>query len=499
MARAAVIAIFLMGLMTRAAAAVISVPGDFPTIQEAIDAASSGDEIVVAPGVYTELVDLSSSSGVTLRSSGGAAVTTIEAPAVANPADPAQGDSTVRLRSGATIEGFTITGGIGATDFSGANSRYGGGVLFVSGGTVRGCVVEGNSAALGGGAFVLNGSVLIEDSEFSGNTAAVEASQLASFNGAVSALRSTFSGSASPIRGAVVVIGRTASFDACVFESNAGGALFADTTVFPTSGVPAPSVSAVGCFFTGNGGDVLAAIDAPAGSGQAELTATRCVIGQNNGTSIGNTFFSGAVTLSHCVVTANITSAFCNGCEIRASVIVENELTNETQVSGGSISNTIFRGNTGVGGAPVQVLGFPLYSNIEGGTTDFGSIDADPMFTSLEGPDGVLGTSDDDPSIDAGSPCIDAADTLDFSPVEVDYFGTVRAINDPLVPNTGTAAFGLHADIGAVEFVPASTLSADVTTTGATLFGQPGFGVPDGVVDLDDLGFYLNLWLLGVP
>ncbi|MEM9065350.1 MAG: GC-type dockerin domain-anchored protein [Planctomycetota bacterium] len=40
---------------------------------------------------------------------------------------------------------------------------------------------------------------------------------------------------------------------------------------------------------------------------------------------------------------------------------------------------------------------------------------------------------------------------------------------------------------------------ADVTTSGATLQGQPGFGIPDGVVDLDDLGFFLNAWLVGCP
>ncbi|MEM9065457.1 MAG: glycoside hydrolase family 16 protein [Planctomycetota bacterium] len=40
---------------------------------------------------------------------------------------------------------------------------------------------------------------------------------------------------------------------------------------------------------------------------------------------------------------------------------------------------------------------------------------------------------------------------------------------------------------------------ADVTTTGATLEGQPGFGSTDGVVDLDDLGFFLNVWLVGCP
>ncbi|MEM9063862.1 MAG: GC-type dockerin domain-anchored protein [Planctomycetota bacterium] len=42
-------------------------------------------------------------------------------------------------------------------------------------------------------------------------------------------------------------------------------------------------------------------------------------------------------------------------------------------------------------------------------------------------------------------------------------------------------------------------LEADLTTSGATLVGQPGFGVPDGLVELDDLGYFLNFWLVGCP
>ncbi|MEM9066000.1 MAG: GC-type dockerin domain-anchored protein [Planctomycetota bacterium] len=41
--------------------------------------------------------------------------------------------------------------------------------------------------------------------------------------------------------------------------------------------------------------------------------------------------------------------------------------------------------------------------------------------------------------------------------------------------------------------------SADMTTSGATLNGQPGFATADGVVDLDDLGYFLGLWLGGCP
>lgn len=46
--------------------------------------------------------------------------------------------------------------------------------------------------------------------------------------------------------------------------------------------------------------------------------------------------------------------------------------------------------------------------------------------------------------------------------------------------------------------IPACS-DADVTTTGATIEGQPGFGKPDGGIDLDDLGYFLNLWLAGCP
>ncbi|MEM9064993.1 MAG: hypothetical protein AAGB51_05830 [Planctomycetota bacterium] len=43
--------------------------------------------------------------------------------------------------------------------------------------------------------------------------------------------------------------------------------------------------------------------------------------------------------------------------------------------------------------------------------------------------------------------------------------------------------------------IPGSIANADVTTTGATLEGQSGYARPDGNVDLDDLGFFLTLWL----
>ncbi len=61
-----------------AVADTLHVPGDFPTIQEAIDAAMDGDEVDVHPGTYNETINLLGKA-ITLRSSDGPDVTTIDA------------------------------------------------------------------------------------------------------------------------------------------------------------------------------------------------------------------------------------------------------------------------------------------------------------------------------------------------------------------------------------------------------------------------------------
>jgi hypothetical protein len=50
----------------------ISVPGDYPTIQAAIDASSYGDTVQVAAGTYNE--DITLKSGVTVQEAGGLAI-----------------------------------------------------------------------------------------------------------------------------------------------------------------------------------------------------------------------------------------------------------------------------------------------------------------------------------------------------------------------------------------------------------------------------------------
>ncbi len=140
----------------------IVVPDDFPTIQGAINEAQRLDVVSVKPGVYVENIVMK--DGIEVVGSG-ADVTTIRA---------GRAGSTVAFQnvSTGTLEGFTITGGIG--DFFGRESRVGGGVY--CGGsvaTISKCSISGNSASWGGGICADKNSVVtMRECSIYGNTAA---------------------------------------------------------------------------------------------------------------------------------------------------------------------------------------------------------------------------------------------------------------------------------------------------------------------------------------
>jgi len=113
--------VIALGLLSMKAPAqtVIHVPQDYPTIQQAIDASSDGDTVLVAPGTYFEQIDFGSHQ-ITVTSSGGPASTTIDATYLG----PVVHFGAASTRQ-AVIEGFTITHGKGNTFAGGVEVEEG--------------------------------------------------------------------------------------------------------------------------------------------------------------------------------------------------------------------------------------------------------------------------------------------------------------------------------------------------------------------------------------
>ena len=101
----------------------LTVPIPYPTIQSAINSASDGDTVLVAPGTYYETIDFLGKE-ILVQSSDGASVTTIDAN---------QKDTVAYFWNNETsdsiLDGFTLTNGIGYFEPF-YEQRLGGGSLY---------------------------------------------------------------------------------------------------------------------------------------------------------------------------------------------------------------------------------------------------------------------------------------------------------------------------------------------------------------------------------
>jgi parallel beta helix pectate lyase-like protein/galactose oxidase-like protein len=125
----------------------LRVPTNYAKIQQAIDASSLLDQVLVAPGVYNENLDFKGKD-VVVTSSHGARLTTIHGGGKGSTVTFSSGESRA-----AALDGFTVTGGTGTLG-------GGGGIACTHGSspTIRGNVVTGNTCqglgAYGGGIHV---------------------------------------------------------------------------------------------------------------------------------------------------------------------------------------------------------------------------------------------------------------------------------------------------------------------------------------------------------
>ena len=163
------VALGVMAVAATAAADIINVPGDQPTIQAGIDAAVDGDEVVVAPDTYMESITFNGKA-ITVRSTD----PTDAAVVVSTIIDGTGFFHVVQCVSGegadTVLSGFVITGG--TADGVGLPDNRGGGMLNIgSSPTVTNCTFSVNTADVGGGMFSFDGSPTVSNCTFSGNTA----------------------------------------------------------------------------------------------------------------------------------------------------------------------------------------------------------------------------------------------------------------------------------------------------------------------------------------
>ena len=377
---------------------VITVPGNAATIQAALDLATSGDSIDVAPGTYFEHDLDFHGKAVTLRGVAGAAATVIDGQDLGTVIilDSGEGSDTV-------LEGLTIFNGRAPN----GTGRSGGGVRILGASpTIRRCVFAENRAGngtgsqtggQGGGVFVNgDGSPTFTDCVFRDNIGGIGSAVSGSAgSGGDGGALSIAPGNSS------VVLTR------CRFVGNRAGTGSDGTPVDPERGGFGGAVACSGgtlevsnCIFdsneAGRGGDWN---DAGNGGGLAVRNAAvvdvlHCTFHDNRR---GNA--NGGFSASNGDFGAIWASA--------ASTV--------------SVRNTIVWDNPGASEISSTVASV-TFSDIQGGFAGLGNIDADPLFLDAVNGDFRIGST---------SPCREVGDNTNIATFDIDFVGRLcHAVTD---------------------------------------------------------------------
>ncbi|MEX2220137.1 MAG: right-handed parallel beta-helix repeat-containing protein [Phycisphaerales bacterium] len=255
------------------------------------------------------------------------------------------------------------------------------------------------------------------------------------------------------------------------------------------------------CTFAGNkaefGGGLLVSVS-------ATVTVDACRLEGNTaryGAGLALTSIAGTASIRNSLIVGN--TALVNDCAIRADrplTVVNCTITGNTATGNyiiGSaaadrrvvvVDNSVIWGNTASGGiSPITTTNAPIirrclvqtaYTVANG--SGFNTV-ANPMFANA-------GAGDYRPL--AGSPAIDAGDTLLYFGSLADYDGNPRGVDFASAPNTGVAPFGPVIDIGAFEaqnqVSSACYANCDQSTT-------------PPVLNVADFGCFLTKYAAGCP
>jgi predicted outer membrane repeat protein len=391
----------------------ILVPGEYPTIQAAIDAADDGDTIIASPNTYYENVDFGNKE-VTLTST--------------NPDDPnvvaatiidANGSGTVVVfpddeDASCILTGFVITGGDTSADGGGISCPNGGAI------TITNCTIAGNTTSEnGGGLYSRADPLTLIKCTFSGNSASDRGGGVFCLQGSLTLSDCTFTGNWTALGdggGMFTKYGKLVLTD-CTFSDNAagnnGGGIGCDYN----------DVALTNCTFTGNSADHLGGAMFTSHYG---TTATNCTFSSNSaergGAICTRRLEDGDMILSNCTFNANTAEEY--GGALYNWYWGNHFLTNcilwgNSAIEGPQIA-LVADGNASVDYCCVQGGLWNIYPGA-GAVIDWGSsnIDADPCFADQAGGDYHLQSTagrwyanttswviddNDSPCIDAGDP-----------------------------------------------------------------------------------------------
>ena len=238
----------------------------------------------------------------------------------------------------------------------------------------------------------------------------------------------------------------------CVFDNNHanqnGGAI---------STFNGGNVTIFDCVFTNNTADNTGGAITVSSS---TVTCERCRFAGNSAPFGGAIYNASLLTIKNSMMTGNEGSSFGGGlymaglsqttvinCTIVGNLVGSGVY--DAGIFGSTITNSIVRGNS-----PTQITVTTLvvdHCNVEGGIAGVGNIDMPSLFTDADGPDNIAGNIDDDFSLLAGSPDIDAGDSDAVDTCALDLAGNDRRFDDPATTDTGSG-FGTPVDMGAYEF-----------------------------------------------
>jgi hypothetical protein len=531
--------------------------GDYVTVQEGIDAAQGGDQVVVCDGTYTGSGNKDLDFGgklITVRSENGPdnCIIDCEHDGRGFYFHSAEDDTSV-------VDGFTISNGFVGYDSGGgiccvSNSSptitnctirdsfagRGGGVhCELSDPAIENCTIAENSAESGGGMSCVESSPTIANCTITGNSGEwcgggvyCEASGANISDCTITANNGTYAG------GGVLCEDSTSTIANCRITHNLaeyGAGICCNAPYLGRNGRPQRK-----------GGDPLiencAIAENSADSNGGGLccyfgnpTITNCTITSNDAYDDGGGICCGDYpTITNCTITENSAGSWGGGITCDASPTITNCTIagNEAGYAGGGIecengsptvANCILWADT-----PEEIYpgdyGDPVvrYSDVQGDWPGDGNIDADPLFVDPDGPDDDPNTwEDNDYHLSGGSPCIDAGcnwgvppdtadldedgDTTEFTPLDLD--GEGRFFDDPNTPDTGRTCPPI-VDMGAYEFGDTGPqpcpgdLDCDRTVRQSDLgillaawqLSNQGDLNCDGVTDESDLGILLAHW-----